>query len=99
MTDREMLELAAKAAGIEIDPLDAAHEPDDWLAWNPIKYEGDRYRLARSCNLIIDFDGGEVRFFVGLGHWPRMFCFEKGNDEDEGRAVVEAAAEIGRAMG
>ena len=99
MTDREMLELAAKAAGIEIDPLDAAHGPDDWLAWNPIKYEGDRYRLARACNLIVDFDGGEVRFFLGKEICPRVFSFTKGNDEDESRAIVKAAAQIGRVMG
>lgn len=106
MTDREMLELAAKAANLRGEKMWVGEAGISvWTPelgtrfWNPFVNYGDRYWLARACNLIVDFDGGEVRFFVGLGHWPRIFCFEKGNDEAEGRAVVEAAAEIGRAMG
>ena len=44
--DRELLELAAKAAGIEIDPIDAAHEPGQWFVWNPLTDDGDALRLT-----------------------------------------------------
>ena len=62
MTDRELLELAAKAAGIEIDPIDAQHEPQDWVAWNPLTDDGDALRLAVKLKMTVDtdFDGGAI---------------------------------------
>lgn len=58
-TDRELLELAAKAAGYEIDPvgnegwtLDDAYlcivnpEADESDLWNPLADDGDALRLA-----------------------------------------------------
>lgn len=61
MTEREMLELAAKAAGIEIEwcsehPFGGAYlrkvipipeEPySKWVFWNPLTDDGDALRLA-----------------------------------------------------
>ena len=57
MTDRELLELAAKAAGLEFDPTvqnqfgllvvaeDASCQSDQKL-WNPLTDDGDALRLA-----------------------------------------------------
>ena len=52
MNDRELLELAAKAAGIDANGAMRA----DWLNghstyWNPLKDDGDALRLAVKLNL------------------------------------------------
>jgi hypothetical protein len=84
MDDRKLLEAAAKAAGLAIDL--------DGHKWNPLADDGDRYRLARSCGLQIDFFQGIVcgRDYVVLGAWS------PGNKENEARAIVRAAAANGR---
>jgi len=107
MTDRELLEQAAKAAGIEIDPIDAAHEPSEWQCWNPLTDDGDALRLAVKLVLDIEFVwddvpeetaiacvrvtaiGGEACVFEELGFDPSAATR---------RAIVRAAAEIGKAM-
>lgn len=105
-TDRELLELAAKAAGIEGEWCDCEDHADGillddmrCLVWNPLTDDGDRYRLARACNLIIDFDGGEVRWYANGELNPRGFRWMPGGSVDlEARAIVRAAAAIGEAM-
>lgn len=52
MSDRELLELAAKAAGIDVNGAMRA----DWLNghstyWNPLTDDGDALRLAVKLNL------------------------------------------------
>ena len=50
MTDRELLEMAAKAAGIELawggPDSDMARRTDTWNNWNPRDDDGDAMRLA-----------------------------------------------------
>ena len=60
MTDKEMLELAAKAAGVEYG---WQHIFDDYEGstsekwdWNPLTCDGDAFRLAMKLNLNIKFD-------------------------------------------
>jgi len=65
MTDRELLELAAKAAGIELnwfyEPIDEAESDSGWFAsiaktrrvWNPLTDDGDALRLAVKLGLAI----------------------------------------------
>lgn len=55
-TDRELLELAAKAADISIDPIDAAHDPSEWMAWNPLADDGDALRLAVKLGMEVYVD-------------------------------------------
>ena len=69
MTDREMLQLAAKAAGIDVvrsrldDPLSrdflvnaSARNPHQVSgAWNPLTDDGDAFRLADQLQLNVDF--------------------------------------------
>lgn len=60
MTDRELLELAAKAVGIV---LEYDGNPKEWQpmyyqgktyhSWNPLEYDGDALRLAVNLNLTI----------------------------------------------
>ena len=99
MTDKELLELAAKAAGYTIteNSFDVNGEPWFWcdeLAenWNPLTNDGDALRLAVKLGI----DIGEA-----LGWYYN-------NDEDDEyqkdpyattrRAIVRAAAEIGEAL-
>jgi hypothetical protein len=104
--DRELLHLAARAIGaVRVDDIDG----EQWLnlhfadgtvvhGWNPLLFYGDTFELG-------------VRLRLGTDH--SKFCAhardDRGNDlatEDAGsdrvaataRAVVRAAAEIGKAM-
>lgn len=101
MNDRELLELAAKAAGYQllVDELGyhiKASEQDNWRQWYPLADDGDRYRLARTLGLRLDFEDCCVwkRFYDGL----LIQEFWGGECGDEAHAVVRAAAEIGRSM-
>lgn len=105
MTDRELLELAAKAAGLdffwrkpfpEAPQMDLPEEPclkeehGGWDDWNPLTDDGDAFRLAVKCHLMIDTaDFGMCTTYWRDGHLQ---------DECHRRAIVRAAAEIGKAM-
>ena len=102
MDDRELLELAAKAAGMRVSKVrqaerDAMLDPKTaslWIiggntAWNPITDDSDAFRLAVKLDLLCD---------TGLtGCLMKAAC-----EEDPAKAVrrvfVEAAALIGRQM-
>jgi hypothetical protein len=95
MTDREMLELAAKAAGL----LEMAVGDKDiqryLLRWNPLTDDGDALRLA-------------VKLGIGQRHhvgWMQVFSPQIGvaDSNYEGdpyaatrRAIVMAAATLGK---
>ena len=125
MTDREYLELAAKAAGIHCKGWampggrsDGWHgmytgSDDDgaYLRWNPITDDGDALRLAVKLRLharqfpIIDdgFDAplGMVEVWRVDGDDPMHVEFLRSGDDRlvaTRRAIVRAAAEIGRNM-
>lgn len=103
MTDRELLELAAKAGGI-------IGEYESWTGqgfkdgirqvlngakclrpWNPRTDDGDALRLAVSLDLF-----SHPRFF----HERDVLMFTENIQKLEAtrRAIVRAAAEIGKAM-
>jgi hypothetical protein len=100
MTDKELLELAAKAAGIECywvesgpdSPTMVLNEPY-YATWNPLTDDGDALRLAVKLNLFNTRSKGY--------EWPDAELFAR-HDEDPHaatrRAIVRAAAEIGKAM-
>lgn len=115
MSDRELLELAAKAAGIEIewfparvwdavmegyfDALDGsgAFAVGD-VEWNPLEHDGDALRLAVKLRISVNqWSNG-----VSTTHGPtnREFPEDWGGDPFSAtrRAIVRAAAEIGKAM-
>ena len=100
MTDKELLELAAKAAGIEImfwsgayvGRLTAVIKPDG-LQWNPLTDDADALRLAVKLNLFNTRSKGY--------EWPDAELFARHEDDPYAatrRAVTRAAAEIGKAM-
>jgi hypothetical protein len=100
MTDREMLELAAKAAGIEYysffdDPLFGAgiNTGDiDVPLWNPLTDDGDALRLAVKLR---HFRVG-LGECIGRGAYSHIAMLASGPDPDAAtrRAIVRAAAEI-----
>ena len=107
MTDRELLELAAKAAGIEQGANRADCGISTTLAdgrhghlprWNPLADDGDALRLAVELGININFgnhDEGAVIAFDFTGRFKD--CEESGDPlAATRRAIVRAAAEIGR---
>jgi len=109
MTDKEQLELAAKAAGIEgglvgdVFALDWADEQD---YWNPLTDDGDALRLAVKLNLIVGAYGSYVsvcRTFAPKVDYQdeiTVWHSEVNNDTYAAtrRAIVRAAAEIGKTL-
>ncbi len=92
MTDRELLELAAKAAGmnhlwvVEIDGLDPK--------WNPLTDDGDALRLAVKLDIWIHpGEGPEVVEVVGLA--AVRLAADADRNAATRRAIVRAAAAIG----
>lgn len=111
MSDRELLEMAAKAEGtVSFDRSGLSClflRPRNGKVdeWNPLIDDGDALRLAVSLNIEIHLDltVGSVftAFMVGyLGY----NTFEEVDENDDcpyaatRRAIVRAAAEIGRTM-
>lgn len=98
MTDREMLELAARAAGMTIK-YNYAGGQDARYPWNPRDDDGDALWLAVYLEFEIDITstGVAVRTRCGL-----KVLVNKTEEPDlcaaTRRAIVRAAAEIGRRM-
>lgn len=105
MTDRELLELAAKAAGIADGNVFYDMEHDK--VWNPLTDDGDALRLAVKCNIVPQskcFDDYD-RLFASTYIWDNgvEVCSIRETYKDDPytairRAIVRAAAEIGKAM-
>lgn len=110
-TDRELLELAAKAAGIPIGEWDETDSAFYWFdrpggcLWNPLTDDGDALRLAVKLCINIEHMETMGRVTHGVNCWPRgrgdcAATEPPGEDYRAAtrRAIVRAAAEIGRAM-
>ena len=107
MTDRELLEMAAKAAGAEFEVSDEdgvyLHQPIGGVSgfWNPLTDDGDALRLAVKLSIAPVFD---PRFSVvhadPIGTVLDAVSVDYGTDPYAAtrRAIVRAAAEIGKAM-
>ena len=101
-TDRELIELAAKAATIEITRFqfdgDAVVDGQgkNATAWNPIKYDSDALRLAVRLRLCVSVEyDAQVAWWCGDS--LEQVNESLGNDEFSAtrRAIVRAAAAIG----
>ena len=92
MTDRELLELAAKAAGVEHPGGDhCVNGPALWDIerkkwWRPLTDDADALRLAVKLNILWDVNIHYTRF-LDLGINDNLAATR--------RAIVRAAAEIG----
>ena len=107
-TDRELLELAAKAAGRTLR-YNYLGTQDVRCAWDPLTDDGDALRLAVELKLsIFPPEGDDGDFAVAsvpdgvLDDFGETWIQESVKDGDKlaatRRAIVRAAAEIGRAM-
>jgi hypothetical protein len=113
MTDRELLELAAKAAGISPSdggPVVVYESSGVWLAddkwWNPLTDDGAALRLAVKLNLQVAPDPANSMGCAWLAREDdaepveETVAVELWRDSDPyaatRRAIVRAAAEIGR---
>lgn len=102
MTDRELLELAAKAAGIKY----SKYHQNGWLLlkglwvdgrnWNPLTDDGDALRLAVKLGLVVDCS----RPSAGEPFKQHAIWLDEtmSNSELTRRAIVRAAAEIGKSL-
>lgn len=115
-SDRELLELAAKAAGIELLEWTGSEDlllpnrfwaPSAQCYWNPLIDDGDALRLAVKLELdIVRFAGHAVE---ATGRSPtygtpgEYLAVRQKLDGDAyaatRRAIVRAAAEIGKTLG
>ena len=113
MTDRDLLGLAAKAAGIK-----ALRSPDGILRdcsgfdpmmnifaakpWNPLTDDGDALRLAVKLRLTVSWDRFDDTEYATATRPHTHQGYDCIVDQDPyaatRRAITRAAAEIGRAM-
>jgi len=121
MSDRELLELAAKAAGYQLSTMMRSlsrppmpvilAESGRWKQWDPLHDDGDALRLAAKLKLAVAYTLDEIpcepsKCMVGKKPWNggEPICWERFQGDQERyaatrRAIVRAAAEIGRQMG
>lgn len=101
MTDRERLELAAKAAGIVgtlyddgISVVEKIGDKFHSYIWNPLTDDGDALRPAVKLGIKLNPDNSAE---IGA---HKFGSFDKSRNPYAAtrRAIVRAAAEIGRAM-
>lgn len=122
MSDRELLELAAKAAGIEYIPGECEKSKESelrfgfWLKfpdgyevpegvrrrWNPLTDDGTALQLAVKLKIQITpetYQDYEVTAYRGgFCEATEKATMGYGIEEATRRAIVRAAAEIGKAM-
>jgi hypothetical protein len=104
-TDRELLELAAKAAGIEVffdDDGDCyrVKASENRAYWNPLQFDGDALRLAVKLriNLHVCESDAMTTAYADGGIQGAAVDFMDDAYAATRRAIVCAAAEIGKAM-
>jgi len=104
MNDRELLELAAKAAGIDLKFKGTIPYSRTGLGasiWDPLSDDGDALRLAVNLGICIQFipDCDTVQVYQENEYAEsRNVHVEAMDDYGTRRAIVRAAAEIGKAM-
>jgi hypothetical protein len=105
--DLELLTLAARALGARAEAV----EGEQWMilhfadgteahGWNPLLFRGDTFELACDCFVALSYGGD---FVTADGpQRPATELFDRQDKESRraaaARAIVRAAAEIGKAM-
>jgi hypothetical protein len=111
MSDRELMALAAKAAGARFSDYpdqtpnhwQAQRGDKVWHAWSPLTDDGDALRLAAGLGLVLNTHCMGVGAHTTPGQTPEAHatapeCDEANHMSSLRRCIVRAAAEIGRAM-
>ncbi len=95
-TDRELLELAAKAAGeLYAEPFGDGLLLANGEDWNPLADDGDALRLAVK---VLNWPHGGRAFENAVSAMYAVGQLPKDPYAATRRAIVRAAAEIGRSM-
>ena len=114
MNDRELLELAAKAAGLKYtkptDDYDGSiglavgENPMRTRTWNPLTNDGDAFRLAVKLDMNV-FQAAKSAYALTYddddGTYEKQVRYTDTNNDPYAAtrlAIVRAAAEIGKAM-
>ena len=87
MTDRELLEFAAKAAGLRIN-----FHPTASYQWNPLERDDDAHRLESVLRLDVKLGTGSVT----VGSATERYSHGDDPAAVKRRAIVRAAAAIGK---
>ena len=109
MTDREVLEMAAKAAGIDLwhedvftNGLTQKVSDNGVLRWNPLTDDGDALRLAVKLGIGFQCHQGRGDYVLADDGNNHSHCIWFGPEGEPlaatRRAITRAAAEIGRSM-
>lgn len=103
MDDRTLLELAAKAAEIDIRmwlPTRQIGSFKPLAPWNPLSSDGDALRLAVKLHLFLDITDDRTQACLSTGDTEDSIEIHGSSDPYAAtrRAIVRAAAEIGKAM-
>jgi hypothetical protein len=104
MTDKELLELAAKAIGLKLR-YNYLGGRDANQPWDPLEDDGDALRLAVKLSISISDDylypNGEHVIRVGCSFGDTLYGDSEVCGDDRyaatRRAITRAAAEIGKA--
>lgn len=103
MNDKELLELAAKATGYQVEYINATAGGYFWFPangqkWNPLTDDGDEARLEAALNLHVSWMPAIEQVWVGKADMEFVEHF--GTDKQAARrlAGVRAAAELGKEM-
>ena len=99
MTDRELIEAAAKAAGVYLAPEWRGHHKH-LPGWNPLEDDGDALRLAIELRIEVGFSGFRVWAVQPYKNARAEETETMGYSVEEAtrRAIVRAAAAIGKEM-
>lgn len=104
MSDLELLELAAKAAGMKWHDGNVWLDADaNYVLWNPLIYDGEALRLAVKLRISIyfhEYNSVSVYYLTGKGTvrcWTEYFNDDNA-EERVRRAITSLAAEIGKEM-
>jgi hypothetical protein len=105
MTDRELLELAAKAAELPecgwMGPAFMYVKDNQFTDWNPLTDDGDALRLAVKLKIQITpgtYNKDEFTAFKAAGGEAHEYrCYQQDEFAATRRAITRAAAEIGKA--
>ena len=110
ISDRELLELAAKAVGIPgeyregHDPAIYGSDECNWgiwkypSMWNPLENDSDAFHLMLQLQIDISFWREEDSVCVSIYQNSRATAVGAIGAFELRRAIVRAAAEIGRSM-
>jgi hypothetical protein len=112
MTDKELLELSAKAAGYNIWWKTGACKGGEYesafigeVPWNPLTDDGDALRLAVKLRMALSLDSpvaGPVGFCRAYPSSSNLLAMDEWANDDRytatRRAITRAAAAIGKEM-